>query len=151
MLSMVVLSDENRKKQRRLMICGVVAALFIGGTNYVTGLECGIWIVTAIILAVASKKKIWKKLMILLAVWAVSFGTNAAAPGNFVRQEEFLYRPGVVRSILQSFYYCLDFVFNQWLDWNILLLAVLVFPFVVKVVQEYKGNFRFKYPLLAPA
>ena len=150
MMSMAVLPDENRKKQRGLMICGAAAALFIGGTNYVTGLECGIWIMTAMILAVILKSKIWKKLIVFLSVWAVSFAINAAAPGNFVRQEEFLYRPGVVRSILQSFYYCLDFVFNQWLDWNILLLIVLILPFVVRAVQGYRGNFMFRYPLLIP-
>lgn len=60
MMSMAVLPDENRKEQRGLMICGAAAALFIGGTNYVTGLECGIWIMTAMILAVILKSKIWK-------------------------------------------------------------------------------------------
>jgi len=149
-LSMAVLSNKKGKIQKMQLLCGVIAAAFIGGTNYVTGLECGIWIVTAISLSALFKQKVWKKFMIFLGVWAVSFGINVAAPGNFVRQEEFVYRPGVIRSIFQSFYYCLDFVFNQWMDWNILLLVILVLPFVVKAVQGYRGDFQFKYPLFVP-
>ena len=81
----------------------------------------------------------------------ISYGVNVAAPGNWNRQEEFIYRPGMIRSILQSFYYCFDFVLDQWTNWAIAIFILLAFPLVMRAVQSYKGNFRFRYPLLVPA
>lgn len=140
---------EVRKKWR--MAAAIFLILYIGGGNLVTGLECGIWIATAIVLAFAGRKKGQaKRFAVLFGVWVLFFGINAGAPGNWVRQEDFAYRPGVVRSVLQSFFYCLDFVFGQWSDWTVLALVLLVFPFVGKAVHGYKGNFGFRYPLLVP-
>ena len=82
--------------------------------------------------------------------WGLSFGLNVAAPGNWVRQEEFSYRPGLIRSVLQSFYYCLDYVLGQWTDWKIILFVILIAPFAIHAVQEYKGNFSFRFPVLVP-
>lgn len=152
------LEKENAHQHRRL-IAGILLIAYIGGGNLVTGLECGIWLMTAIALSAfgrkdtpdaETKKGFLKKMCLFLAVWAVSFGINVIAPGNWNRQEEFANRPGVIRSILQSFYYCLDFVFTQWHDWTILIFILLMLPFVVKAVQNYRGNFRFPYPLLVP-
>lgn len=141
---------ENGKKRR--LTAAVLLILYIGGGNLVTGLECGIWIAAAIALAAAGKKNsLVKKYAILFGTWVVAFGINAGAPGNRVRQDDFLYRPGVVRSVLQSFFYCLDYVFGQWSDWTVLALIVLVLPFAAKAVHSYKGSFDFRYPLLVPA
>lgn len=146
--------------QRRYMCGGIFLIIYIGGGNLVTGLECGIWLFTAAVLAAVGKKELanaekrkflLKRLFLFLAVWAVFFGINVIAPGNWNRQEEFINRPGVIRSVLQSFYYCLDFVFTQWQDWTILMFILLMLPFVVKAVQNYQGKFRFPCPLLVPA
>lgn len=130
----------------------IALAVYIGGGNLVTGLEAGIWIVLAIVLAGSMhKKETVKRFCMIAAGWMISFGANAAAPGNWNRQEEFAYRPGVLRSILQSFYYCFDFVLDQWTNWAILIFIVLLLPIVIRAVQGYGGNFRFRYPLLVPA
>ena len=65
-----------------------------------------------------------------------------------MRESEFAYRPGVIRSIFQSFYYCLDFVFQQWMGCEIVVLLFLIAPFVCKGTQDYSGKFQFSYPLL---
>lgn len=152
------LAKEDIRNRWRLAAGGFLI-VYIGGGNLVTGLECGIWMFSAIVLAAFGKKDMpdvkkrkcfLKKMSFFLAVWMVSFGINVIAPGNWNRQEEFVNRPGVIRSVLQSFYYCLDFVFTQWHDWTILIFILLMLPFVVKTVQNYRGNFCFPYPLLVP-
>ncbi len=146
---LLVLSKRGEWKKTAVFL-GVWALSFgiNAAANYVTGLECGIWLATAVLLLVLSKRGEWKKTAVFLGVWALSFGINAAAPGNFVRESEFAYRPGVIRSILQSFYYCLDFVFQQWMGWEIVVLLFLIAPFVCKGIQDYSGKFQFRYPLL---
>lgn len=150
-LSIVFLPEHKARKKQVLFGVGILLTALIGGGNYVTGLECGIWLATAVVFLVLSKRREWKKAAVFLGVWAISFGINAAAPGNFVRESEFVYRPGVIRSILQSFYYCLDFVFRQWMGWEIIMLVFLAAPFVCKGIQNYSGKFRFRYPLLVIA
>lgn len=71
-----------------------------------------------------------------------------AASENRVRQEEFSYRPGLIRSVLQSFYYCLDYVLGQWTDWKIILFVILIVLFAIHAVQEYKGDFSFRFQVL---
>lgn len=144
-------AEPETGKKRRLTAAALLI-LYIGGGNLVTGLECGIWIAAAIALAAAGKKNgLVKKYAILFGTWVVAFGINAGAPGNRVRQDGFVYRPGVVKSVLQSFFYCLDYVFGQWSDWTVLALIVLVLPFAAKAVHSYRGSFDFRYPLLVPA
>lgn len=136
-----------RGKRRRLG--AFLLVLYIGGGNLVTGLEGGIWLFTAICLAAAAKKKkVIADNCALLVFWAITFGLNAAAPGNLVRKEGFSDRPGVIKAVLESFYYCLDFAFGEWGDWTVLALIVLTLPFVVKAVHSYRGSFRFPCPLL---
>lgn len=135
----------------RKMAAAVLLAVYIGGGNLVTGLECGIWLFLAIGLCVLFRNRgMVKKICIITGFWAVSYGANVAAPGNWNRQEDFTYRPGVIRSVLQSFYYCFDYVFEQWTNWGILLFVFLMLPLVVRAVQGYRGKFSFPCPLLVP-
>lgn len=147
----LAVAEDNEKNEKRKIICGIILAVYIGGGNLVTGLECGIWFALGVLLtAICHRKKLKAQLLKIAVFWGISFGLNVAAPGNWVRQEEFSYRPGLIRSILQSFYYCLDYVLAQWTDWKILLFVVFLAPFVIKAVQNYKGKFAFRFPLLVP-
>lgn len=142
----------NSECSKGRMATAVVLAIYIGGGNLVTGLEAGIWLVLAIVLTgMMHKKEVVRRFCVIAAAWGISYGVNVAAPGNWNRQEEFIYRPGMIRSILQSFYYCFDFVLDQWTNWAIAIFILLAFPLVMRAVQSYKGNFRFRYPLLVPA
>ena len=133
------------------VVAGVLLIVYIGGGNLITGLECGIWLVTAIAFLIFVKRKsMVRSLFLFLGAWVLGFGINVMAPGNSYRQAAFTDRPGIIRSVLQSFYYCLDFVFKQWQSWAILLLVLLVLPYVIEAVQNYQGNFRFPCPLLVP-
>lgn len=147
---LIKITVEEQKRGRRTA-AAVLLAVYIGGGNLVTGLECGIWLALAIGLCILFQNRgMIKKICIVAGGWAVSYGVNAAAPGNWNRQEAFVDRPGVVRSVLQSFYYCFDFVFEQWTNWGVLIFIFLMFPLAVKVVQGYKGKFNFPCPLLVP-
>lgn len=145
------MAAEPESRMKRRLTAAVLLILYIGGGNLVTGLECGIWTAACVALAAVGKKRgLLKKYAILFGTWVLAFGINAGAPGNWVRQDDFVYRPGVVKSILQSFFYCLDFVFDQWSGWTVPALILLMFPFVGKAVHSYRGNFGFRYPLLVP-
>lgn len=141
---------EFRKKRR--LTAAVILIIYIGGGNLVTGLECGIWLAIAILLAVVRKRRnTAKKFFLLFGAWVLCFAVNAGAPGNWVRQEGFVSRPGAIKAVFQSFYYCLDFVFGKWGDWTVLALILLVFPFVVKAVHSNRERFRFSCPLIVIA
>lgn len=147
----VVSMTVDSRHGKRKAIIGILLAVYIGGGNLVTGLECGIWLALGILLTVLCyKKKLMGQVLKIAVFWGISFGLNVAAPGNWVRQEEFSYRPGLIRSVLQSFYYCLDYVLGQWTDWKIILFVILIAPFAIHGVQKYKGNFSFRFPVLVP-
>ncbi|HAP21401.1 MAG TPA: hypothetical protein DCR27_08980 [Lachnospiraceae bacterium] len=135
----------------KVFLITIFLSCYIGGGNYITGLECGILLFTAIALCFfGKKKKNFYRLLFPTVIWAVSFFINIISPGNLQRQKEFINHPGIIRSILRSFYYCLDFVWNQWINWTTLLFVLLLLPFLLKAVRQYKGTFSFSYPLLVP-
>lgn len=136
---------------KKIFFISLLLCCYIGGGNYITGLECGILLFTSIVLCILAKKgKTTHKILFLTSVWALSFFINIISPGNIQRQREFVNHPGMIRSILRSFYYCLDFVWNQWTNWTTLLFVLLLLPFLLKSVRQYKGTFCFPYPLLVP-
>lgn len=156
---LVVQMAQGRQKKNRLrMVTAVILTVYIGGGNLVTGLECGIWLAFGFLAALWAGRARERKpsgdgvrLAVLFAVWAVFFGINALAPGNGVRQADFSYRPGAVLSVLESFYYCLDYVLGDWQNWAVWLFLPLCYPFVKEALRRYRGTFRFPCPLLVLA
>lgn len=146
------MAAEPEMRRKRRLAAAVLLSVYIGGGNLVTGLECGIWLAIAIVVAFMSKRKRTAKgYTILFAVWILCFAVNAGAPGNWVRQDGFVDRPGAVKAVFESFYYCLDFVFGKWGDWTVFALILLIFPFVAKAVQGSRRSFCFPCPLLVLA
>ncbi|MBD5491336.1 MAG: hypothetical protein HDR16_04250 [Lachnospiraceae bacterium] len=73
---------------------------------------------------------------------------NTLAPGNAVRQEEMLMRPGTVKSILLSFYYCTEYLLHTWFQWTHLLFALALVPFLWEAVKAVGNRFSYPTPLL---
>ena len=148
---LITLMLQEKKKTGTLLLASL-AAVFVGGGNYISAL----WM--AIVLVTLAGFLIWKKrgkenliLLVPFLFFALAFIVNVAAPGNSVRQEEMLNRPGVVRSILLSFYYCADFFTEEWFSWPYLIYTALLAPFAWECASRTGKRFSWSCPLLVLA
>ena len=146
----ILLFKEDRHKIRR-MLAACVASLFVGGSNYVTGLSIIIlFVVVLVVVIYLKRRKYLKRLLLPLVFFTVAFLVNICAPGNIVRQEEVLYRPGVAKSILMSFYYCVEYFTESWFDWTYIIFILSIIPFLWEVVKTVGNKYRYRFPLLVP-
>ena len=89
------------------------------------------------------KWKVFKAWLIPVGMFFGGFVLNLAAPGNYVRAAETSgYNP--IKAIMVSFYYCLDFVIDEWTTWPILVGSVFLSVLFWKMPG--KCNFSFAYP-----
>lgn len=146
-LCILLLTEKKKTVLRLILSC--LLAFFVGGSNYVTALIVAVLFVTAFGLLLLGKqgKKCWL-LVLPLLFFAIAFLLNALAPGNAVRQEEMLVRPGVIKSILLSFYYCVEYVIDTWFSWPYLLFVLALLPFLWETVKTFVR--RFDFPFRAP-
>lgn len=148
-LCILLLTEKKKTVLRLILSC--LLAFFVGGSNYVTALIVAVLFVTAFGLLLLGKqgKKCWL-LVLPLLFFAIAFLLNALAPGNAVRQEEMLVRPGVFKSIFQSFYYCVEYVIDTWFSWPYLLFVLALLPFLWETVKAFGrcSSFLFRAPLL---
>lgn len=132
-----------------LLIC--LASVFVGGSNYITGLIAAVLFLSALLLLLFfRKKKETKLLAVPLALFFAAFLLNVFAPGNSVRQAEMLNRPGVMKSILLSFYYCIEYITELWFDWTYILFVLALLPFIWEAARTASRRFSFPCPLLVP-
>jgi len=145
-----VIKDEGHRFSKMVLAC--LASLFVGGGNYVTALITAILFVVALIAVVYIKKSKYVKMIILpFSFYLMAFIINACAPGNAVRQGEVGYRPGVLKSILLSFYYCVECITETWFDWTYMIFILALLPFLWEVVKTVGKKFSYRFPLLVPA
>ena len=139
-----------KRPVRFVLIC--LASVFVGGSNYITALITAILFLSVfLLLLVFRKKKEAGLLAVPLILFFAAFFLNVLAPGNSVRQSEMLNRPGVIKSILLSFYYCVEYITEIWFDWTWLLFVLAVFPFLREAAGQAARRFSFPCPLLVPA
>ena len=146
----ILLMTEKKKRILRLT-AACLLAFFVGGSNYVTALIAAVLFVTAFGLLLLGKQGKKCRLLILpFLFFVIAFLLNVLAPGNAVRQEEMLVRPGVFKSILRSFYYCVEYVVDTWFSWPYLLFVLALLPFVWETVKAFGRccAFLFRAPLL---
>ncbi len=67
----------------------------------------------------------YKAVCIPIAVLFISFLINMAAPGNFVRGETVSGMPPF-KTILVSFHYTLTLCVDEWTDWTICALVLVL-------------------------
>ncbi|MCM1268071.1 MAG: DUF6056 family protein [Bacteroidales bacterium] len=146
-LCILLLTEEKKKAGRMVLVC--LLAFFIGGSNYITALITAVLFVTLLIfLPVAGQKRKAARILLPFLFFAAAFLLNTLAPGNAVRQEEILVRPGVVKSILLSFYYCTEYLLHTWFQWSNLLFALALVPFLWETVKAVGNRFSYPAPLL---
>lgn len=146
-LLVLLLKEEEKRKRRMVLSC--LLAVFTGGSNYITALIATVLFVTALVLlAVAGQKRKVVRLLVPFLFFLMAFLVNTLAPGNAVRQEEMLMRPGAVKSILLSFYYCTEYLLHTWFQWTHLLFALALVPFLWEAVKAVGNRFSYPTPLL---
>ncbi len=139
--------EEKRTLLRMVSAC--LLAAFTGGANYITALITLILFVSAIVLLLFMKQKQKCRLLVLpFLVFTAAFLLNALAPGNVVRQTEMTVRPGVIKSVLLSFYYCVEYMVDTWFNWTYLLFVFALLPFLWEVVKTFGKRFSYPAPLL---
>lgn len=149
-MCILLLTEEKKRKGRMVLSC--LLAVFTGGSNYITALIAAVLFVTALVLlAAAGQRRKAVRLLLPFLFFAAAFLVNTLAPGNAVRQEEILMRPGVVKSILLSFYYCTEYLLHTWFQWTNLLFALALLPFLWEAVKAVGNRFSYPAPLLVAA
>lgn len=138
-----------RRSGLLLLICA--ASIFVGGSNYITGLITAVLFISALLLLLIFRRKREARLLILpFALFLAAFLLNVLAPGNSVRQAEMVNRPGVIKSVLLSFYYCIEYITEIWFDWTWIIFILALLPFIWEAAKTAAGHFSFPCPLLVP-
>ena len=57
-------------------------------------------------------------------------------------------RPGVIKSILLSFYYCIEYMVDTWFNWTYLLFIFALLPFLWEAVKAFGKRCSYPVPLL---
>lgn len=144
----ILLLKEDKHVFRRIS-AACLTALFVGGSNYVTGLIVTILFSSVLATVICLKRrKYLNRLLLPFIFFVIAFLVNICAPGNMVRQEEASYRPGVVNAILMSFYYCVEYVTETWFDWTYIIFVLALIPFLWEVVKTVGNKFQYRYPLI---
>lgn len=145
---LLLLATEERRRPFRLILACFLA-VFTGGSNYITALLAAVLFVGALILLLFYRKKKESALLALpFLFFLAAFALNVLAPGNAVRQETMEFRPGIIKSILLSFYYCVEYVSETWFDWTYLLFVLALLPFLWEAVKAVGKRFSYPCPLL---
>lgn len=149
LFALLILLITEEKKAFRRMIIMCFLAVFTGGSNYITALITLILFVSAIALLLFLRKKQKCRLLILpFLFFLAAFLLNVLAPGNAVRQAEMIVRPGIIKSILLSFYYCIEYMVDIWFNWTYLLFIFALLPFLWEAVKACGKRFSYPVPLL---
>ncbi len=150
--ALVILVSIHRPGGMRIFLLATacLASFFVGGSNYITGLIAAILFVTAISLCLLLRKReLLPAFVIPFVFFLAAFLLNTLAPGNSVRQEAMLYRPGVIKSIFLSFFYCAEYMTETWFDWTYLIYVAALIPFLWEAVKAVGNRFSYPCPLLA--
>ena len=133
---------QNRRQTLWAVIPGVLAALMVGGSNYVSALLGTLLAGLFLLWFLWKDRKKFLLALIPTAVLVAGFLISVAAPGNQVRQATVAPPIGavdaVIRSIQQAWTDVLDY-----LNWPILLVLLLMIP----LLWALTGKVKFTFPL----
>lgn len=133
---------QNRRQTLWAVIPGVLAALMVGGSNYVSALLGTLLAGLFLLWFLWKDRKKFLPALIPTAVLVAGFLISVAAPGNQVRQATVAPPIGavdaVIRSIQQAWTDVLDY-----LNWPILLVLLLMIP----LLWTLTGKVKFTFPL----
>lgn len=126
----------------QILLPGCLLGLFVGGSNYVSGLLC-LMIGCVLLLFALIRRRAPLPAAVLLLSLALPFAVNMAAPGNQVRQDG-LTAMGPVDAILAAVTRGLGDAII-WPNWPNLLLCLALLPLLYRLA----GRVSFSFPLPA--
>ena len=138
------------KKGGRINLLGAaLAAIYVGGGNYVTGV--GTIFLTASILLVITLTRSWRKyyqMGIVCVLFFIGFGINSIAPGNFDKMA-ITEGYGIIEAGILAFKTSLEYMLGKWMHWTVFALVLFSIPLFWEIVKGV--GFSFSYPLLVMA
>ena len=141
MLKMVM-----EEKKRSNFIGAAIAAIYVGGGNYVTGVGT-IFLVASILLTITIKKA-WKRhgrLGIVCGLFLIGFLINSLAPGNFGKLE-IVEGYGLFEAGIMAFKISLQHMLGEWMHWTVTALCLFCIPLFWRILKTV--DYSFSCPLL---
>jgi len=148
LVSCIICLLKTRKKSAAIIyvICSMLGALIVAGSNYVTILQGALVILSVAALGAWFYRKRALLLLPAVCIYAIGFYYNVSAPGNAVRAESFVgmgYDPlkAVLYSFVEAFRHIGEFT-------GLITVAIMVMLLPVMWYMVKRCSFRFRYPVL---
>lgn len=120
-----------------------VCAFFVGGSQYITAMQCVLWYVVCLVLDY--KKINWWKIGIFLSLM-MGFVFNIAAPGNGVRKASSA-GVGAVEAIIRSFVEAIRYA-KEWISPLLVCTILCMVPFIWQILKKAKKELKYPYPIV---
>jgi len=148
LVSLVLLQLKEKKRSRSVvyLVVSCLAALVLGGGNYITALVTVV-VLAFIVLYAFLKKKNFLYVLPVLCLLILTFVISVIAPGNAVRQAN-LESMNPFAAVGFSFVYAGGFIWHI-LSVPFLLALLILFPPMIRIVRN--TTFQFPYPALIVA
>ncbi|MCR4903651.1 MAG: DUF6056 family protein [Butyrivibrio sp.] len=154
LLKLIYENTDNRKTVPLLVFSSFVG-IYLGGTNFLTGIVSVIVSFGVIVLLIMPKKlsrfvnlpESQKANIIVPALMIIFFIVSVIAPGNRLRGES-LGGLGAVKSVLVSYYYVLDMAIGQWSSWIVITLFIISFVAWICIFKVNNTEKAIKYPVI---
>ena len=144
-----ICADNTRNSNIVRDILISIGAFFMGGSHYITALECAIFFVMYIGISLFNKEKIlwWKWSATVL--FFIGFAIQIFAPGNTVRQGASS-GMSAFTAIGSSFLYALKFGYH-WLSFLKIIIFILVTPWMWRLLEYSRVRFTVRRGLFVLA
>lgn len=137
------------KVTKGLKVAGIgILGFFVGGGNMLTALNAAIVVVLMLLFFLINHK--YKelpncRLLIIPSVFCIyGLMCSVLAPGNATR-EAITTGMNPIKAVLVSLYDYFFYCINQWLNWPVVLMIVLLVPVFWRGLRNCK--YQFKYPI----
>lgn len=135
----------NKKIHTFIAITLMLVAL--GGTNYITGLFVGFCLLISLLYSLTNKTKYRIVNAVMLLVFAVSFGFNVLAPGNYIRIAKYE-QVSISKAILLAMPVAVEMVIYLVFSTLIVPILILLSPIYCRYVKTTTYNFKHPFALL---
>lgn len=115
-------------------ITGLILGAFLAGGNYISALLTTELTCLILLLCILSKKKVVRKIGGIALITLIGFFINVLAPGNAVRQSNFVSMPPV-KAVLYSFHEAYIFM-NAWTTPILIATLIFLLPFILKLYDK---------------
>ncbi len=126
---------------RILPLC--LLSFVLGGCNYVTSLNVAILFVSLVLLLMLLRRPGWRRLLVPLAIFLISFDLNVTAPGNAVRQSFLFVTPNALWAVRHSFLEAGKSIVRYF---SLPLLAGMAAMLVLLWIAAPTARFSFRLP-----